>query len=193
MATTRPAAVVMRASEMPGATARRVAEPAVPSPWKASMMPMTVPSRPMKGATAAMVASQVMLASMAVRASLEAIWEARSRASGLRGMPRPPDWRWYSSLISLKTGTRGLGLNWSATAAISERRPDLRKARRKRWLWVRARLKLRHLANMMPQERMLARASRMSTAKATGPLLWIISQRALPSAAMGGTVGGTAA
>ncbi len=35
------------------------------------------------------------------------------------GMPRPPDWRWYSSWISLKTATRGLGLNWSAMAAIS--------------------------------------------------------------------------
>ena len=48
MATTRPAAVVMRASEMPGATARSVAAPAVPRPWKASMMPMTVPKRPTK-------------------------------------------------------------------------------------------------------------------------------------------------
>ena len=51
MATTRPAAVVMRASEMPGATARRVAAPAVPSPRKALTMPMTVPKRPMKGAS----------------------------------------------------------------------------------------------------------------------------------------------
>ena len=33
---------------MPGATARRVAAPAVPRPWKASMMPMTVPKRPTK-------------------------------------------------------------------------------------------------------------------------------------------------
>src|ERR1700721_2651048 len=49
MATTRPAAVVMSASEIPGATARRVAAPAVPRPWKASMMPMTVPKSPMKG------------------------------------------------------------------------------------------------------------------------------------------------
>ena len=128
--------MVMRASEMPGATARRVAAPAVPRPWKASMMPMTVPRRPMKGATAAMVASHVMRCSMLVRASLDAIWAARSRASGLRGMPRPPDWRRYSSLISLKTGTSGLGLNWSERAAISERRPDWRKARRKRLLWV---------------------------------------------------------
>ena len=48
MAVTRPAAVVKSASEMPGATARRLAEPAVPSPEKASMMPQTVPKRPMK-------------------------------------------------------------------------------------------------------------------------------------------------
>ena len=58
---------------MPGATARRVAAPAVPRPWKASMMPMTVPKRPMKGAIAAMVASQVMRLSIVVRASLDAV------------------------------------------------------------------------------------------------------------------------
>ena len=78
---------------MPGATARRVAAPAVPRPWKASMMPQTVPKRPMKGAMAAMVASQVMRCSMAVRASLEAVWAERSRAMGLRGRPRPEVWR----------------------------------------------------------------------------------------------------
>jgi hypothetical protein len=61
-----------------------------------------------------------------------AVCAARSRATGLRGRPRPPDWRWYSSWISLKTATSGLGLNCSATAAISLRRPDWRKARRKR-------------------------------------------------------------
>jgi hypothetical protein len=39
---------------------------------------------------------------------------------------------------------------------------------------------------MMPQERMLARPSRTSTAKATGPLLWIISTRAVVPELMGG-------
>ena len=34
---------------MPGATARRLAEPDVPRPEKASMMPHTVPKRPMNG------------------------------------------------------------------------------------------------------------------------------------------------
>ena len=179
MATTRPAAVVMSASEMPGATARRVAAPAVPRPWKASMMPMTVPKRPMKGAMAAMVASQVMRLSIAVRASLEAVCAARSRATGLRGRPRPPVWRWYSSWISLKTATSGLGLNWSATVASSLSRVDLRKARRKRWLCVGALRKLDHLESMMVQEKMLAMSRMMSTVKATGPLLCTISARAL--------------
>ena len=96
--------------------------------------------------TSAMVASQVMRLSIAVRASQEAVWAARSRATGLRGMPRPPVCRWYSSWISLKTATSGLGWNCSATAAISLRGvPDLRKARRKRWLCVCALPKLRPL------------------------------------------------
>ena len=60
MAAKSPAAVVTRASAMPGATARRLAEPEVPSPEKASMMPQTVPKRPMKGVTPAVVASQDM-------------------------------------------------------------------------------------------------------------------------------------
>ena len=183
MATARPAAVVMSASEMPGATARRVAAPAVPRPWKASMMPMTVPKRPTKVAPLAMVASQVMRVSMAVRASEDAVWAARSRATGLRGVPRPPLWRWYSSLISLKTETSGLGLKLPATAAISERRPDLRKARRKPWLCLRARPKRRHLEIMMAQEQMLAMSRMMRTAKATGPELRTISMSAPPAGA----------
>ena len=155
MATTRPAAVVIEGlGDAVGATARRVAAPAVPSPMKALTMPMTVPKSPMNGAACAMVASQVMRCSMEVRASLEAVCAARSSATGLRGMPRPPDWRWYSSWISVKTLTRGLGRNWSATEAISERRPDLRKARRKPWLSLRERAKVLHLESMMDQEKM---------------------------------------
>jgi hypothetical protein len=180
MATARPAAVVMRASEMPGATVRRVAAPAVPRPWKASMMPMTVPKRPTKVAPLAMEASHVMRDSIEVRVSEEAVWAARSSAAGLRGMPRPPDWRWYSSLISVKTETSGLGWNWSATAAISERRPDLRKARRKPWLCLRARVKRRHLESMMAQEKMLASSRMTRTPRATGPELRTISTSAVP-------------
>ncbi len=59
------------------------AAPAVPRPWKASMMPMTVPKRPTKVAPSAMVASQVMRLSIAVRASQEAVCAARSSASGI--------------------------------------------------------------------------------------------------------------
>jgi len=100
----------------------------------------------MKGAMAAMVASQVRRLSRLVRASLEAVRAARSSACALRGRPRPEVvCRLYSSVISTKTGTSGLGLNWSATAAISLSRVDLRNARMKRWLWVRARRKERPL------------------------------------------------
>jgi len=83
----RPAAVVMRASEMPGATARSVAAPAVPRPWKASMMPQTVPKRPMKGVTAAVMASQGRLRSKRVTSSEAAICNARCRAGMLGGPP----------------------------------------------------------------------------------------------------------
>src|SRR5258708_1716269 len=107
----------------------------------------------------------------AVRDSVEAVWRARSRGVGLRGMPRPRFWRWYSSWISLKTATRGLGLNCSATAAISLSRVDLRKARRKRRLCVWALPKRDHLEIMMAHEKMLAMRRITRTAKATGPLL----------------------
>ena len=56
MAAPRPAAVAMSASEMPGATTARLAEPCCPMPWKAAMTPHTVPKRPMKGAELAVVA-----------------------------------------------------------------------------------------------------------------------------------------
>ena len=48
--------------------------------------------------------------SMAVSDSEEAVWAARSRAMGLRGRPRPPVWRWYSSWISCEDGDEGAGL-----------------------------------------------------------------------------------
>ena len=90
---------------------------------------------------------------------------------GIAWQPRPPFCRWYSSWISLKTATRGLGLNCSATAAISLSRVDLRKARTKRRLCVWALPKRDHLEIMMAQEKMLASRRMTSTAKATGPLL----------------------
>src|ERR1019366_392705 len=79
MAAKSPAAVVMRASETPGATARKVAAPAVPSPWKASMMPQTVPKRPINGVTAPVVASQGRRLSRRVSSSDDAICTARCK------------------------------------------------------------------------------------------------------------------
>ena len=77
MAANSPAAVVMSASEMPGATARKVAAPEVPRPWKASIMPQTVPKSPMKGVTAPVVASQGRRRSRRVSSSEAAICMAR--------------------------------------------------------------------------------------------------------------------
>ncbi len=56
MAAPKPAAVAISASEMPGATTARLAEPCWPMPWKALMMPTMVPKSPMKGAALAVVA-----------------------------------------------------------------------------------------------------------------------------------------
>jgi len=87
----------------------------------------------------------------------------------------------------LPTSKENWGWNWSATAEISERRPDLRKARRKPTLFLRALAKRRHLENMMDHEKMLASSKMMRTAKATGPELRTISTMALPDCAvMGG-------
>ena len=126
-----------------------------------------------------------MRVSMIVSASLDAVEAARSSPTGLRGRPRPPVWRWYSSLISEKTATRGEGLNCSATAAISDKRPERRKARRKRPDWARAVAKARYLLMMMVQEKTDAAARRMRTAKATGPELCRMSPSAEVWAAVG--------
>ena len=105
IAANKPAAVVISASEMPGATARKVAAPAVPSPWKASMMPQTVPNSPINGVTAPVVASQGSRLSRRVSSSDAAIWVARCNADMRMGYapacavrrrrlrrPRPADW-----------------------------------------------------------------------------------------------------
>ena len=49
MAAARPAAVAINASEIPGATTARVADPLAPMPLKVSMIPQTVPKSPIKG------------------------------------------------------------------------------------------------------------------------------------------------
>src|SRR5207245_649716 len=59
IAAPRPAAVAISASEMPGATTARLAEPCWPMPWNAAMMPQTVPKSPMNGAALAVVAKDL--------------------------------------------------------------------------------------------------------------------------------------
>ena len=86
--------------------------------------------------------------------------------------------RWYSSLISMKTGTSGDGRNCSEMAATSERRPERRKARMNFADCERAEAKALYFAMMTDQEKRLRAASRMRTAKATGPELWMISPMA---------------
>jgi len=82
-------------------------------------------------------------------------------------------------------------LNWSAMAAISERRPDLRKARRKRRFWVSAALKERHLEIMTAQEMTDIMTRTPSTTSAVGPLLCSISTIALEDWPAGGGPSGT--
>src|ERR1700709_789819 len=60
MATPRPKAVATSASAIPAETAPMPPEPVRAMPWKALMMPITVPNRPMKGVMVAMVASEPM-------------------------------------------------------------------------------------------------------------------------------------
>ena len=56
---------------MPGATARKVAAPEVPRPWKASIIPQTVPNSPMNGVTAPVVASLARKAEAIRQAELD--------------------------------------------------------------------------------------------------------------------------
>ena len=84
MAATRPMAVVMRASEMPGATTARLAEPMRPMSPKAFMMPHTVPKRPMKGVTLAVVARKLSRRSSRVTSAVAARASERESDSMLR-------------------------------------------------------------------------------------------------------------
>jgi len=59
MAATRPTAVAIRASAIPGATIAREAEPADPMPWKELIIPQTVPKRPIKGEVEPVVARKL--------------------------------------------------------------------------------------------------------------------------------------
>ena len=86
---------------MPGATARRLAEPEVPRPEKASMMPQTVPKRPMKGATPAVVASQdmpfsVRRTSSAAASCMLTVTACMDLSLAGVGLPVPVTWDWSS-------------------------------------------------------------------------------------------------
>jgi len=59
MATTIPAAVAIRASDIAGATTARDAEDCAPSFEKVSRMPITVPNNPIKGEVDAIIESHV--------------------------------------------------------------------------------------------------------------------------------------
>ena len=84
MAAASPTAVATSASAMPGATASMEPPPEA-KPEKASMMPQTVPNKPMKGATEPMVASVAMR-----RSSFSWAWDKpslRARSTGTKFWP----------------------------------------------------------------------------------------------------------
>src|SRR5215470_6033343 len=82
--------------------------------------------------------------------------------------PRRNSWKPFS-----KTGTSGLGLNCSETAITSCNLWALRKARRKRPLWVRARRNDAHFERIIAQEITLNNKRIRRTTLATSPLSWI--------------------
>src|SRR5260221_11049131 len=82
MAAARPVAVVMRASEIPGATTARLADPARPMSANEVMIPQTVPNRPTNGLTLAVVARKLRRRSIRVTSTPAA--RARERDSDSR-------------------------------------------------------------------------------------------------------------
>src|ERR1700730_5784812 len=98
MAVAKPAAVVSKASEMPGATARRLAEPALPRPEKASMIHQTVPNNAINGDIEPVVVTQDMPFSARRTSSDEAtcifaVTACRLFSFGGCGLPgAPPTW-----------------------------------------------------------------------------------------------------
>ncbi len=66
---------------MPGATVTRLAERTTPMRKKASMIPQTVPKRPMNGVTVPVVARKLIIRSIRAISWLAAFWRARFRVS----------------------------------------------------------------------------------------------------------------
>src|SRR5438067_4586769 len=118
IAVNNPKAVVISASAIPGATARRVAMFEVESPLKVINTPHTVPNNPMNGATDAVVARNVRRLSSIVNCAAEVRCTARCTDARLLPLDRTaiaPAPRWGGgariSAPALKTGTRGVNLS----------------------------------------------------------------------------------
>jgi len=78
MAAIRPIAVAISASDMPGATTARLADPFAPMPLNEFIMPHTVPKRPINGVVLPVVARNetalsILLISMDI-AFFNALW-----------------------------------------------------------------------------------------------------------------------
>jgi len=84
MAATSPIAVVISASDMPGATTVMFADPDRPMSWNEVMIPHTVPKRPMNGVTLAVVARKLSRRSSRVASTVAARASERDRESRLR-------------------------------------------------------------------------------------------------------------
>ena len=131
----------------------------------------TVPKRPMKGAMAAMVASQVMWLSMAVRASLDAVWAARSRRYGIAREAASAVLALVLVVDLVEDGDEGAGLELVGDGGDFAQAAGFAEGAEEALALHVGFAEAHHLENMMAQEKMLAMSRRTSTVKATGPLL----------------------
>src|SRR5206468_7279194 len=136
IAANRPNAVAIRASAMPGATARNVATFALARPANEVITPQTVPNSPTKGVTDAVVARKVIRLSSRVNcadaARCRVRWSAAEVNTAVWSASPPWDCDFLAtgrnkSAPALKTGTKGVKRNVSAAVLISERLWALRK------------------------------------------------------------------
>src|SRR6266542_14920 len=107
MAAARPAAVLTRASEMPGATAAIDVDPVWPMARKDCMMPQTVPKRPMKGHAEAVVARKVMCRVRRETSTPIALSKARSTPEMFLISSFPADWTAGGCMAIVVTGDSG--------------------------------------------------------------------------------------
>src|SRR5206468_8632513 len=123
IAANKPHAVAIKASAMPGATARNVATFALARPAKEVITPQTVPNSPTNGATDAVVARKVMRLSSRVNCEAAArcsvLWSVVELiVEVLRASPPCADGDFLpigcnNSAPALKTGTNGVKRNVS--------------------------------------------------------------------------------